>query len=38
MTKTQILLGKTIEDNRRLRVRVEATLILFYSELIPTDP
>ena len=34
MIKTQILLCKTIEGNRRLRVR----FISFYSELAPTDP
>ena len=36
MTKTQILLWKTIEGTRRLRVRV--SFILFYSELSPIDP
>ena len=36
MIKTQILLWKTIEDNRRLMVRVR--LLLFYFELAPTYP
>ena len=40
MTKTQILLCKTIEGNRKLRVRVKvrARFIFFYSELAPIDP
>ena len=29
---------KTIEGNRRLRVRVRVMLLLFYSELAPIDP
>ena len=38
--KTQVLLWKTTEDDGRLRVRVRVgvRLILFYSELNPTDP
>ena len=36
MRKTQILLWKTIESNRRLRVRVR--FLLIYSELALTDP
>ena len=35
MIKTEILLRKPIEDNRKLRVRVR--FILFYSELAPND-
>ena len=35
MTRTQILLWKTIEGNRRLRVRVRVRFLLFYSELAP---
>ena len=38
MINTQILLWKTIEGNRRLRVRVGVRFILFYSELASTDP
>ena len=40
MIKTQFLLWKTIEGNRRLkvRVRVRGRFLLFYSELAPTDP
>ena len=38
MTKTKILLLKTVKGNRRLRVRVRVRFLLFYSELIPTDP
>ena len=40
MKKTQILLRKTIEgnSNRRLRVGVRVRFLLFYSELVPTDP
>ena len=34
MIKTQILLWKTTEANKRLRVR----FLLFYSELVPIDP
>ena len=36
MILTQILLWKTIEDNKRLRVRVRVKFLLFYSELVPT--
>ena len=35
MIKTQILLLKTIEGNRRLSVRVRVIFLLFYSELAP---
>ena len=38
MIKTHILLWKTIEGNRRLRVRVRVRFLSFYSELAPTDP
>ena len=40
MINTQILLFKTIEGNRRLKVkvRVRARFLLLYSELAPTDP
>ena len=40
MTKTQILLRKTIQGNGRLRVRVRVRVrfLLFDSELVPTDP
>ena len=40
MIKTQILLWKTIDGNRRLRVKVmvRVRFLLFYSELSPTDP
>ena len=40
MIKTKILLCKTIEGNGTLRVRVRdrVELLLFYSELAPTDP
>ena len=38
MIKTQILLWKTIEGNRKPRVRVRAMVLLFYCELAPTDP
>ena len=40
MIKTQILLCKTIEGNRRLRVRdwVRVRFLLFYYELAPADP
>ena len=39
MIKTQILLQKTIEGNRRLKVwvKVRVRFRLFYSELAPTD-
>ena len=37
MIKTQILLWKTIEGNRKLRVRVIVRFLLFYSELTSTD-
>ena len=36
MIKVQTLLWQAIEGNRRLRVRVR--VLLFYSELAPTDP
>ena len=36
MIKKQILLWKTIEANRRFRVRVRVRF-LFYSELVPTE-
>ena len=40
MIKTQSLLSKTIEDNRRARVkvRVKVRFLLFYYELAPSDP
>ena len=38
MIKTQILLYKTIEGNRRLMVRVRVRFVLYYSEIAPTDP
>ena len=38
MITTQILLLKTIEGNRRLRVKVRVRFLLFYLELAPTDP
>ena len=38
MIKTQILLPKIIEGNRRLRVRVRFRFFLFYFEIGPTDP
>ena len=38
MIKTQILLGKTIEGSRKLRVWVRVRFLLFYSELARTDP
>ena len=38
MIKTQILLWKTIEGNRSVRVRVRVRFLLFYSEIAPTDP
>ena len=40
MIKTQILLRKTIESNRSLRVTVSVRVrfLLFYFELAPTDP
>ena len=34
----QILSWKTIEGNRRLRVRIRIRFLLFYSELVPTYP
>ena len=38
MIKAQILLWRTIEGNRSLRVTVKVRFILFYSDLGPTDP
>ena len=40
MIKTHVLLWKTIEGNRRLRVSVRARVrfLLFYSEIALTDP
>ena len=38
MIKTQILLWKTIEGNKRFRVRVRVRFILAYFKLAPTDP
>ena len=38
MIKTQILLWKTIEGNKRFRVRVRVRFILSYFKLAPTDP
>ena len=40
MIKTQILLCKTRQSNRRLRFRVmvKVRFLLFYSELAATDP
>ena len=38
MIKTQILLWKTTEGNRKLRVRVRVRFLLFYFEFAPTDP
>ena len=38
MIKTLPLSIKTIEGNGTLRVKVRVRIILFYSELAPTDP
>ena len=38
MIKAQILLWKTIEGNKRLRVKVRFRFLSLYSELAPTDP